>query len=120
MVEEPKRYIYVIASDRDGPVKVGVSNDPAKRLAQLQTGHDKLLQLFAAEECLASHALALETVIHRQLGYLRLVGEWFSLDVDSAIAEVQFAIIRFASDDSFERELRRKSLTRSARKRKKT
>jgi hypothetical protein len=99
-------------------VKIGVSNDASKRLAQLQTGHEKRLAIFNEETVQATHTLALERLIHQQIAHKRLVGEWFDIDVDSAIAEVKFGIIRWCDDDTLDRALRnkaKKALTKKSR-----
>jgi hypothetical protein len=110
--DREERTIYVIAASPDGPSKIGVANNTKKRLAQLQTGSDKVLTIFNEEVVRATHTLALERLIHTQLGHKRLKGEWFDIDVESAIAEVRYGIIRWESDDSLDRELRKKRLTK--------
>jgi hypothetical protein len=110
--DREERTIYVIAASPDGPSKIGVANNTKKRLAQLQTGSDKLLTIFNEEIVRATHTLALERLIHTQLGHKRLKGEWFDINVEDAIAEVRFGIIRWESDDSLDRELRKKRLTK--------
>lgn len=113
MEERPERTIYIIGASRDGPVKIGVSNDADKRLRQLQTAQEKQLIVFAAEPCRATHALALERLIHAQINHKRMVGEWFDIDVETAIAEVRFGIIRWESDDHLDRKLKKKRLVKS-------
>lgn len=112
MEERLERTIYVIAASKAGPVKIGISNEAKKRLAQLQTGQEKPLTLFAEEKCYATHALALEAIIHRQIAYKRIRGEWFDIDVETAIAEVRHGIIRWEEDDTLDRALKKRRLTK--------
>ena len=106
MEERLERTIYVIAASPEGPVKLGISNDASKRLKQLQTGQDKTLVLYAEEKCRATHTHLLEKLLHKQLAHYRIRGEWFEIDVDTAISEVKFAIIRWESDDSLDRVIK--------------
>jgi|HigsolmetaGSP12D_1036236.scaffolds.fasta_scaffold01876_5 T5orf172 domain. len=93
-------YIYVIASREEGPVKIGYSDDPSRRLKQLQTGHPETLRIFYQEEIGYGRRKAslLERIIHKQNVHKRLKGEWYDLTVENAILEVQYAIIRFGED----------------------
>jgi hypothetical protein len=88
-------------------VKIGISDDPDRRLRQLQTGYPRELVINHREPVEHAHqARMFERFIHDQLGHCRLTGEWFSLDVEAAIAEVQFAIIRWAGDPMLEKQYR--------------
>lgn len=67
------RLVYVVQAVDDAPIKIGVASDVEKRLASLQTGNPRALQLL--------HVLpgdgALEWSLHKSLAADRLVGEWF-------------------------------------------
>ena len=66
-------FIYAIINRHDNVVKIGFSNDPQKRLSQLQTGtvHQlEILMTFAADS-------AVEKEIHDKLSKYRKSGEWF-------------------------------------------
>lgn len=95
-------FIYVIASNELGPTKIGVSVNPAKRIKQLQTGHEGTLRLFYVEEFDSKEIYKIERIIHRTLALQRLRGEWFSISVEKAILEVKFALIRHADDGPIE------------------
>lgn len=90
-------FLYVIAS---GPksVKLGYSKDPEKRLGQLQTGHEKTLEMVYKEAVPEDKAPILEKLIHQANRHNRLRSEWFNLTHEQAIGEVQFAVIRHLSD----------------------
>jgi len=81
-VEEPAREpaclssfsdLYFIRSG-DGPIKIGVSVDPKKRLKGLQTAHPFKLELL----CVVSGAGRKESEYHQRFAEFRLEGEWFS------------------------------------------
>jgi hypothetical protein len=88
-------YIYVIAASPEGPVKIGHSRQPEKRLKQLQTGHSEKLILFHKEPILLESARNAEQDIHAQIGYRRKVGEWFTVSVEAAVLEVKFGLMRY-------------------------
>jgi len=66
-------HLYLIQAKTTGHVKIGRSDDPEKRLAQLQTGNPTALRLI-----LVAHKKGdLEKHLHRLLGRYHAVGEWF-------------------------------------------
>ncbi len=90
-------FIYVIASSSNS-VKIGYSAHPDRRLGQLQTGHEKKLEVVHKEPVTDKDAPILEKLIHRANRHLCLHGEWFNLTHEQAIQEVQFAVIRYSDD----------------------
>jgi predicted GIY-YIG superfamily endonuclease len=88
-------FVYVIAPSPDGPVKIGFSADPHRRVRQLQTGYPGRLTLHYSEAFSAARAPLMEKIIHRTISYKRKSGEWFDMSVEDAVAEVQFALIRY-------------------------
>lgn len=88
-------YIYIIASNKDGPVKIGRSNNPDRRLKQLQTGQDKTLYIFHKELVADDEINQMERAIHKTIGYKRAKGEWFHVSVDEAIDEIRYAKILY-------------------------
>lgn len=93
-------YIYVIGSNfNKSRCKIGISDNPKERLKQLQTGNAERLQIYYTEKIDSRRkAELIEQKIHKQLSIQKLTGEWFSIDSSTAIAEVQFAFIRFNDD----------------------
>lgn len=89
-------YLYVIAESEKGPTKLGWSVTPQKRLKQLQTGAAGRLTLYHSEEVTQEHARTLERYLHRLNAHHRVGGEWFDLDVKSAILEVKHVVMRYA------------------------
>jgi hypothetical protein len=85
-------YVYLVAHCRAqgelaGPVKVGFSRTPGKRLLSLQTGNPHCLkivfQMAAPSAGLARHA---EMIFHEVAKSTRLSGEWFDMGVADALA----------------------------------
>lgn len=93
-------YIYVIGTENQ--VKIGFSKTPEKRLKQLQTGNMNKLQLFYKEEVQDSKVRIIEHLIHRDLKDKKTRGEWFNISPQDAISHLQFAKIRYDSDDDLE------------------
>lgn len=91
-------YIYVIAVNIEGPVKVGISIHPEKRVRQLQTGRDDVLRVFHKEAIPRARAQLTEGIIHRENRHLRTKGEWFAMSVENAILEIKHAMIRYESE----------------------
>jgi hypothetical protein len=82
-VRVPKRrrtpddvFVYFIADDAGGPVKIGQSKAPIERLTALQTSYPYRLRLLAQ----ASGAQLQEVQLHARFAHLRLLGEWFRPD----------------------------------------
>ena len=91
------RYVYIIGSDQP-PYKVGISKNPQRRLAALQTGHPERLQIHHQVATPAAQTRLLEAVIHNNLKLHRCNGEWFDMPLDKLKLEVDFVMIRYADD----------------------
>ena len=61
-----------------------------------------LLQLFYKEEVQDSKVRIIEHLIHRDLKDKKSCGEWFNISPQDAISHLQFAKIRYDSDDDLE------------------
>lgn len=69
--------------------KIGVADDPMKRLRELQTGNPRQLTLVFYVRLPGVHAYELERSAHARLGSdMRAVGEWFSCGLDQAIMAI--------------------------------
>ncbi len=67
------KHLYIIQAKTTGHVKIGRSDDPEKRLVQLQTGNPTSLRLI-----LVAHGKgAQEKSLHRALSRYQTIGEWF-------------------------------------------
>lgn len=82
-------FLYVISADLEGPVKLGLSRHPEKRVRQLQTASAVPLLIHHVEEVEEDRVKIAEKALHRLLGHKRMQGEWFNLSVEEAISEVQ-------------------------------
>ena len=92
-----KSFLYVVGNSVSGPVKLGFSNDPPKRLKQLQTGHAEKLELYYQHE--VNDGRLYEGLLHKTFNHNRRIGEWFDLTVDEAIAYIQFILIEYGPSD---------------------
>jgi hypothetical protein len=68
------QWIYAIqAGGYGGDIKIGISRDPARRLATLQVGHAETLRLVGMWPGTAED----EKALHEMYASTRLRGEWF-------------------------------------------
>lgn len=71
-------FLYVIATNEDGPCKIGVSIRPKTRIMGLETGAGVRYPLvFISKEC--SDYREVEEELKERLQPARLVGEWFDM-----------------------------------------
>lgn len=87
---KPVDWIYVIASHGEGPVKIGVANNPPKRLRLFQCGNADVLHLEYAEP-VEGNAYTLEAMVHKSFELRRrqnTVQEWFDVSVGEAKAKI--------------------------------
>ena len=85
--------LYVIAANKDGPVKIGYSKNPNKRLKQLQTSNSEKLTLFYSAEFAEDKVKIAEGFVHGLSNQHRTSGEWFSISVEEAIWRIDYALI---------------------------
>lgn len=69
----PSRWVYFIQGEDGGPIKIGVANNPTKRLAELQRTSPVRLEIIAKVPGDESD----EKRLHMRFNDLRLHGEWF-------------------------------------------
>jgi len=71
--------IYFIqqSPEDDGPVKVGISNDPDRRIKSLQTGSPQKLRL--RDRFWTPDDSSVESTIHKMWSSVNKRGEWFDL-----------------------------------------
>ena len=73
--------VYLIVCDENQTCKIGVSNNPERRLAALQTANPfklRLVHCFVASD-------SSEALFHKRFSEYRLGGEWFSYTEESGI-----------------------------------
>lgn len=84
-------YVYLIKSDN--AVKIGVSNNPQSRLITLQTSHHQKLELIYQLQCAdQTSAYNVESLLHKRYKSYNVSGEWFSLDAETVIHDLEFAL----------------------------
>lgn len=71
-------FVYLISKTGSNHYKIGVSNNPAYRLAQLQTANSE--QLILIDKFKTKFSFKLEGFIHRVFADKQTIGEWFMLD----------------------------------------
>lgn len=80
-------YVYLIVSG--SAVKIGIAENPQKRLVTLQIGHHDDLRIYHTFQCADKlEAAQLETLLHRRYASDKLRGEWFSTDPEKIVADV--------------------------------
>lgn len=67
-------HVYFIQRGKNGPVKIGYSKDPEKRLTILQTASSARLRLLAK----LRGGARVEKILHEVLDEERVFGEWFA------------------------------------------
>ena len=79
-----RQFVYVIENMDNGAIKVGVAQDPEKRLAQLQTGSvSELCLVYQSYVC--SNAFNIESLVHQHFEDKHIRGEWYSASKDDVI-----------------------------------
>lgn len=100
------RYLYLISEERHdlGPCKVGISTNPNRRLAALQTAYPYKLKIYAMQKIPDTRKA--ERIVHHILGKTRTRGgkEWFDVPIWKAKEVVRFCI----SQDRMPNEKNRK------------
>lgn len=81
-------YVYFIQAFSGGPIKIGYSKNPQRRLAQIQTHHPEHLDLIGV---VPANRGELEQRLHQELADWRLSGEWF--EDSRAVCRVVEALI---------------------------
>jgi hypothetical protein len=85
-------FVYII-SGAHGHLKIGSSENPNRRLAELKTGSPFALAITYAG-ALRCDGHAIEVAAHETLARYRLEGEWFNCPVDMAVAAIGAAAHR--------------------------
>jgi hypothetical protein len=109
-VSEKDCYIYVIATRNDEnlpdkPVKVGIAGDPMKRLASLQTGNPRILDLpFTFLIPAREIAAYFEKAFHHLQADRCVNGEWFDIHPIEAAQIVALYLEAYFSMQPFSEE----------------
>jgi hypothetical protein len=90
------RNVYVIA-EQDGPLKIGVSDNPTGRMATLKAKRRTLSVVASFSR--DGDARLIESIAHRLLLAKHVKGEWFDVSDAQAIAAIESAIAMVESGD---------------------
>lgn len=72
--------LYIVEAERSKHIKIGISDDPKKRLRQLQTAnHEKLVLLYVVKLESKEAAQNLEEHLHEKYAKHKVHLEWFAL-----------------------------------------
>lgn len=86
--QETQGFIYVICeNEKTGPIKIGISKRPNKRINDLQIGNPRKLKMHANFSCKNPHLF--EKYFHKIFSKHHLVGEWFDLDPKKATESIE-------------------------------
>lgn len=78
------KYVYLISDANSYSYKIGISNNPEKRLKTLQTGNEKSLKII--HKVLCENYNNVETALHNKYNFLRVNGEWFELTKEDVVS----------------------------------
>ena len=95
-------YLYVIADDYDDLCKVGYSEDPDRRVAELQVGNPHALRVVHRVRVDDDRVRVLESKLHHELGPWRARGEWFRVTPRRAAGLLDYCVIRWHDDPLLE------------------
>lgn len=96
-----KTFLYVIGRS-EGPIKIGISSTPEKRLSSVQNGCPfKIEVLYRRKFYTRDDARYIEQHFHRTHAHVRLKGEWFDVSANSIIQTIECS---FADSDCKWRE----------------
>ena len=70
--------VYFVQQGNKGPIKIGTSINPLRRLSELQTSHHEQLNIIGVVE----GDKTVEKVFHKLFEKFRLYGEWFKPSKD--------------------------------------
>ena len=88
MGDEYERLLYVIGNDDYGWYKIGISDNPDRRIGSIQTGCPVPIRIALVIE--TDQAAELERLLHRRYAGRCISREWFALTADDLdyIAEI--------------------------------
>lgn len=91
-------YLYVICDDYNDLCKIGYSEDPDRRVRELQVGNPHLLRVVHRVRVDESRVVVLERKLHSELNHCRAQGEWFRIPPTRAAGLLDYALIRWHDD----------------------
>ena len=93
MVEKKpqSKQVYIMQNLMYPILKIGISDDPVKRLRTLEGGAGFPLELIFESRAILN-PVTVERLIHQELKDYRKGGEWFDIDVETAKEKVEKAL----------------------------
>lgn len=81
--------VYVIREELSGALKIGISASPHSRVATLQSGNPRGLEIAYVSGSLSrDQAMAIERAVHSDLARHCIHSEWFGCSLDEAVAAI--------------------------------
>ena len=104
MSKGKKNYVYVIAAESTcSYVKIGISDNPHRRIRQLQTGSPFFLFVFGVFEAATREAAeGIEAAAHYIMDEARAAGEWFCVLADEARDTLKFVASLDPYDEDYQ------------------
>jgi hypothetical protein len=91
-IDPDHSFVYVVKAD-NGLCKIGMTTNPAARLAQLRSGSASPLE-FAWIGAPKGDTIAIERDAHDMLAKYRKNGEWFAIEPDAAVGAIHTVAYR--------------------------
>lgn len=93
ITKDSGRIVYVIHEEAEPTIcKIGIANDPLRRLRGHQVSNWRRLKLAGAFVAGSSAAaIAIESAVHKAFWGVHVSGEWFRVSPEKACAEVEAA-----------------------------
>ena len=82
----PPMYVYAIRNNHTGRIKLGISQNPERRLKELQIGNDCELELVAFRK--AENRFKDEKALHRENAPYHVRSEWFDDGINFGDSEI--------------------------------
>ncbi len=83
-------YVYIIENTHLHDTKIGISNNPEKRIKQLQTGSSRpLIIRYAIRFNNRDEAIKVENALHKKYSRYKLIGEWFDIDYNQVVKYIE-------------------------------
>jgi hypothetical protein len=87
--KEPlSKHIYIFENKMYPIIKIGMSDNPKSRIKTVQTNSGFPLEIAYQSEPILNPAI-IEKLIHLELKEFRTKGEWFELDIQTAIIKIE-------------------------------
>jgi predicted GIY-YIG superfamily endonuclease len=83
-----KKYVYLISDSNTYNYKIGISNNPERRVKTLQTGNDNKLKI--VHKIICEYYSDVEKALHNRYKFNKINGEWFELSNDDVISFPQY------------------------------